>query len=206
MSTGPPTGAPPPTLVLRPGRALIGWMDAEAGRRTLAGNRVEAAAPEQTSRLDRARGAVQKRPVGLDQSGVLLENTPSIDAHATAFWATTSGAPLQQAGFSIRLVDLRQMCAFQPVVFTDTSQDRTAGLSPDDHAALAEFALPLSSSQEFRAAFDPTKKAWVITSPNPNLQAVGQASLRIAPGPDGTPILDNSGVPFFGFPVAIPPS
>ena len=116
MSTGPPTGAPPPTLVLRPGRALIGWMDAEAGRRTLAGNRVEAAAPEQTSRLDRARGAVQKRPVGLDQSGVLLENTPSIDAHATAFWATTSGAPLQQAGFSIRLVDLRQVCAFQPVV------------------------------------------------------------------------------------------
>jgi hypothetical protein len=37
-------------------------MEAEAGMRTLAHNRVEAADPEQTSRVDRAPGAVRGRP------------------------------------------------------------------------------------------------------------------------------------------------
>ncbi len=96
-------------------------------------------------------------------------------------------------GWDVALVDLRRVCGFQPIVFSDQAAERVHGIDGDDLAAIAAVALPLSSSVELPIQFDQVRQAWMVSSANPNLRIAGPA------GPIQTP----QQVPVLGFGVTV---
>jgi len=65
-----------------------------------------------------------------------------------------------------------------------SSVDRTKGIEATDYVKLAEISLPRFNPTNILVSFDPSKNAWVFSSPNPNLRIL-------------SPFNNNAGV--FGF-------
>ena len=100
-------------------------------------------------------------------------------------------------GWDVHLVDLARVCSFQPNVFVDSAEERTAGASPHDMAGVAEITVPTRWATELPSQFDEARQQWLLVSRNPNLRVIGHFGGPIA-GP-GSPV-------GFGFLVAITPS
>jgi len=66
--------------VMRPARALLGWMAAPEAQLVLAGRRVDKAEqPEHIQRSAAARDSVADRPRGCNQDGIVGEPTGELD-------------------------------------------------------------------------------------------------------------------------------
>jgi hypothetical protein len=100
-----------------------------------------------------------------------------------------------EQGWTVKIVDLREVCAAQPNVFTDHAAERAQGISAGDHEAIAKVTLPLPTSAQLPAQFDQSRQAWIVSAANPNLRIIGHFGQEVAPGIIG-----------FGFAVAIQPS
>ncbi len=94
-------------------RALVAWLPADQLAR-LGGDAGDPA------RARRAREALDSRPVGIDQSG-LVEGWPAaLEQHAVALRATQGAEPMFDNGWELALIsDLRRVVAAQPTVFVD---------------------------------------------------------------------------------------
>jgi hypothetical protein len=179
----------------RPARVPLGWLAPEQGEFLLA-NRAEAGPPEDhRARVREARDAVAARPVWGDRAGLVSPLPAELGDHAARLGATPVGTAMRAEGWDIAMVDLDEIVAFQPNVFTDTTSDRVAGLDPSNLESIAALTLPINNTAPVSVQYDELSRAYTTTSPNPNLRVVGNFDDRPADGPLG-----------FGFRVAVTPS
>lgn len=190
--TQPTLGSPTPGFAQRKARALIGWLPPQEGALWLAGRQMGAANAEQIAICERARAAVEARPPGIDQTTLFEPLPPELQPHIDALRADPKSAEMLNTSGTPQLVDLTKVCAAQPQIYTEDARRRVEGLTPDALPAIAQVTLPLPSKEVLPVAFDQTKNAWILSSPNPNLRVVGNFS-----GPVG------SGLTGFGFAVAL---
>jgi hypothetical protein len=182
----------------RPRRMLLGWLTSEHGEALLASQTGGESTDEQRDRVRRARAAVAARPGEIDQAELITELPGELAEHVTRLRATQLGASMLQQGWTVRMVDLPRVCAFQPGVAASSASDRVDGLRADDLLALAEITLPTNPTPTpVRWGFDHARQTFTFASPNPNLQVVRPV--------DHLPASPDSALGF-GFVVAVPPS
>ncbi len=183
--------------LLRPARALIGWLPEDRALLLLNGARADATpTDQQREQAAAARAAVENRASGLDQDDVVRPlPTGLLDAHVDQLRAGAA-APYFAEGFEVALVDLTRVCGFQPSVFTDSATERAGGVDVTDFTQLARVTLPTEWNVEQRASLDEGRHLWMLASRNPNLRIVGQFAGPVGP----------NGLPGFGFIVTITPS
>ena len=169
----------------RPARVLLGWMPPEQGEFLLANHAGAQPAEALRARVREARNAVAARPAGLDQTDAVSALPAELADHAAQVGMTPAGATMQAEGWDIAMVDLDQIVAFQPSVFTDTTADRVAGLDPRDLRSIAGLTLPINDTAPVAVQYDALNRAYTITSPNPNLRVIGNFDDRPADGPPG---------------------
>jgi hypothetical protein len=208
--------APGDADLLRPARALLGWLSDQQAYRLLASGRDDAEpTPEHRALLAAARAAVATRNARLDQEGIVAPLPAELAEHEVALRASSSS--LFDEGWRFVLADLSRVCAFQPAVHVSQPHDRTASLtggaarinaavpSADggDWGALADLTVPLVARTPLRASFDEARNAWVIVSSNRNLRLIGRFTAPVPGSPLAGAAVDTPG---FGFVVTVVPS
>ncbi len=179
----------------RPARALIGWMNPNEARLTLAGRRADDHNPEHSIHVEQARAAVAARAPGLDQTDVIQDTPGELSAYVEALQHHPAVLPYFNEGARVALVDLTRVCAIQPNVFVDQAAQRVAEVDGHDWVSMASVSLPLPTPTQLPAQFDNIRQAWIFTAANPNLRIVGTWGGPLPQGAVG-----------FGFIVAILPS
>lgn len=175
------------------GRALIGWLAPEDGALWLAGRQMGHPKREEFIRQTvKARAAIEARIPGVDQSDLFRTVPAELADHVAKLERNASSAALFKEGCKVSVVDLQKVCAIQPVVYTRNAMNRMLGVDPNSIASIAAVTLPIPGPQSLPVQFDPTKNAWIFSSPNPNLRILGNFSTEVQPG-----------VPGFGFVVSI---
>jgi hypothetical protein len=193
-----PTPVPPDNVsqIQRPGRVLIGWMPEKEAVLWLASRRADL--QQQPQYLERARNAakiVASRSGPVDQADALTPPPPAVIDHFAIWSQHPAAAQFLAEGWVPAVADLTKICAVQPLVYTDYPQDRIETLSPDNFGSLAQVTIPIPSQNNLVARFDESQRAWIFSSPNPNLRVAGQFSATLQPGIMG-----------FGFAVTLSPS
>jgi hypothetical protein len=187
--------------VMRPGRALIGWMADDKACLILASRRSDLAdAEEFRTRSENARAAVHGRPAFEKDANVVLDADTSLSDYIDAFIAQPDFRPFAAEGWTVKVADLRKVCALQPMVHWDYSKERTQQALPDNILSIAPITLPINSEPDkLPVQFDEARNTWTVTSRNPNLRVVGNFS-----GPVKTE--DGRTVFGCGFGLAVNPS
>lgn len=181
----------------RPARALLGWLPDQRAHQLLTAGRPDSqVSAEDAAALRAARSAVAARPPGVDQRDLLAPMPAELAEHEAAL--RIGADHLFAEGWELFMVDLSRVCALQPAVFTDHASQRTAGLTVDDLAGLAELTVPVRPLAPPQVSFGRAKNSWVMVSPSPNLHLVDQFSGPIDGAPPGTQ--------GFGFLVGVLPS
>ncbi len=108
------------------------------------------------------------------------EGDDTIRIHLEAFAANPVTAEALAEGFRIALVDLRRVCAAQPMVFTDT--ELASEIDPDDLEALAAITLRPPAAIEVPADYDKEQHAWILTPPNPNFRILDEYQTSVRTG------------------------
>jgi hypothetical protein len=170
----------------RPARALVGWMDPQQIELLFAGPNLS----EMRSRAEAARSAVAGRLAGIDQSGAVEEIPPTLSAFTASLQSSPVASVLFQGGGRVVVADLSMICAAQPFIFTDHALDRVRDLPPADLLAIAEVSLPLQKPSSLSAQYDFVKRAYIFSSPDPNLRVLSNWNGEV------------QGMPVFGFFVA----
>ncbi len=191
------TETPQEVGIRRNGRALIGWMPEQEGLFWLAGRQVIQGAPQPDDQA-RVRGAIRAvaaRSPGVDQSAVVSDLPQELGAHVVALQGNPQSVTFFNEGFRVALVNLKKVCALQPHVCTDNIQDRFASADLSSLGGIADLTIPIPSPNGFPVQFDPTKNAFLVSSPNPNLRIVGNFQAPL-----------DGGIPGLGFALAVSPS
>jgi hypothetical protein len=130
----------------------------------------------------RARNATAARPAEIDQDNLITSLPAELQEHVRALRASPPAAPMWAEGWQVALVDLRRVCAFQPVVFSDQAIDRVA-VDGDDLASIAAVTVPLTQGDPVPVHYDPIKQAWTAISANQNLRVLGNLGpMPVSPG------------------------
>ena len=181
--------------IQRPARFLVGWMPEEQALHVQANQRADVRLPEHARIATNAREVVAARRAGFDQAQAILPAPPSLRAHTEALRQSLPATAYFNEGWTVALADLRKICAVQPNVFTDHTEERTAGAAASDFESLANITLPLASNANIPAQYDQVHQAYTITSPDPNLRIIGAWGGTVPPG-----------VPCLGFKIMLAPS
>lgn len=177
------------------GRALIGWMSEDAAAVALAGSSTPTLA--QVQQAARARDAAASRLHELDQSGIVSPATPELLSYAEELKAAGTASAFFTEGWSVNLVDLRFVCAFQPQVDVESAANRVALVDDADVVGIAAVTLPTDPPAPVPMGFNSSTNVWSCASPNHNLRILGNFS---------GPLAEAGNVPGFGFAVATMPS
>jgi len=179
----PPIEAAQTAQVMRSARALIGRMRPDDAARILQSSGLDAAPEAVMETAQRARNAAAARPAEIDQDNLITGLPAELDEHVRALQASPPAAPMWAEGWQVALVDLRRVCAFQPVVFSDQAIDRVAAVDGSDLASIAAVTLPLTQGDPVPVQFDPIKQAWTVISANQNMRVLGNVALPpVSPG------------------------
>lgn len=175
--------APEPFQTLREARALIGWMHPKEAALTLAGRRHDRAnSPSFFQRAEKARLAVAARPTRLRENDIVADAPASLDGHIDELRRHSVASQYFAEGWSVKMADLRSVCAMQPTVFSDSAKERVQGVAEADIEAIARVTLPLAPPAKLPAQFDESRKTWIFSAANPNLRIVGHFSAPAQPG------------------------
>jgi hypothetical protein len=148
-------------LVSRPARALVGWLQQQEGQLLLAQRQMQHAnRPEYAEKVQKARAAVQARPVGVDQSKVLSEIPGDLTEHVEKFAAHDAFKPFAAEGWSFKIADLSKVCALQPIVFSDHAEERAQSATAGDIGSLAAVTLPIPGNTTLPIQFDQQRNTW----------------------------------------------
>src|SRR5215470_7308859 len=128
----------PPAMIghsFVPGRLLVAWMSGEqvSGYGALPGNEQQAIA----SRAAEARAAVSTRAPGVDQADVLLPPPRELDGYCQVVLASPLGQAFTKAGYSIALVNLGLLVAFQGHVRLPSCRQLVSQIAPRDPMSIA---------------------------------------------------------------------
>jgi hypothetical protein len=141
--------------------------------------------PEHIAACEAARQVVAARALGLDQTGIFSDLPPAAAAHIEALRQDPKGAQVLAEFGDLKIVDLTGVCAAQPQIVIEDALKRVEGVAADDMRALASITIPLPVPEPIPLLFDPTKNAWILSSPNPNLRVAGQFNGPVGPGVSG---------------------
>jgi hypothetical protein len=194
-ATTDPTGR-----LLRPARALLGWMDPEDAKRVLVSNRGDAqASAEQVRAVETAHQAVSRRAIFENAMTPETDLPSELLSYVDRLQKSPSGMNYFMEGWRIGIVNLSRLISFQPAVFVDSAVERVRDLKANDVESLASLCLPIPAGKEtLTPTLDKARNIWSVLSPNPNLRVAGQFAGPI-PGV-------ASGAPVFGFFLALMPS
>jgi hypothetical protein len=188
-----------PHRLKRPGRALLGWMPAEAAHSIQRPGAADAPIdPARVERARLAREAVAMRATGIDQVGVVRDPPPSLREHVAALRRQAPGADFFNEGWKVGIVELARLCAFQTHIHTDERVHDIDHIDPNDLVAIAGVTLPMAVPVDVPIQFDAARNAWILAGPNLNLRLVSNFKGQFQgsmPGATG-----------FGFVVAVVPS
>ncbi len=174
---------PASAFAKRKARTLIGWLSEREGALWITGREMtESPDPAHLAICQRARAAVAARQPGVDQSDLFGPLPPEVEPHIQALRANEKSAQVLATSGDPRIVDLRRVCAAQPTICTEDAITRVSGVPATDFLALAKLALPLPGEERIPVAFDQTKNAWLLSSPNPNLRVAGTFHAPVGPG------------------------
>lgn len=188
LAAAPPQAPPPqapqapqaPQLV-RPGRALIGWMRPDQAQEFL--QRGAAEPGQAADAVKRAHEAVAARPAGVDQDALITSAPAELAGHVQALEASPAAKPMHDEGWTVALVDLTKVCAFQPAIVSDQALARVQAADKDDLVSIAAITLPLTQDEVLPFQYDQIHKAWAVTSPNHNLRIADKIGpLPVTPG------------------------
>jgi hypothetical protein len=176
-----------PEYAKRRARALIGWLAESEGVLWLAGRMLQAVPdPAHLTRCQQARNLVAARQAALDQTNFAVPLPPELQPHIAAVRAQPLGARMIADSGEPMLVDLRRICAVQPVIHIEDAMTRVKGLTATDLLGIAALTLPVPApTPDLPCAFDDVRQTHIISSANPNLRVAGQFSglqLEIGPG------------------------
>ncbi len=170
----PPSQAP---QLVRPGRALIGWMRSDQAQGIMTDPALA------TDAIQRAHQAVAARPARIDQDAMITSVPAELTEHVRALEVSLAAKPMHDEGWKVALVNLTKVCAFQPTIVSDQALARVKAVGKDDLAAIAAITLPFSQGDEVPVQYDPIRQAWTVTSPNLNLGiATNIGPLPVSPG------------------------
>lgn len=170
------------TTAYGPARVLLGWMDEQEALRIQHQCRGDVEiSSDAIERFRIARERVAARPSGVDQRDLLRPLPEKLEPYVRELGNHPALEETFAEGWTASLIDLRRVCAFQSRVFTDHADERVRALDPDDVASIASVSLPIPNVTSLPAFFDPTREAWVITSPDPNLKVLGNFARKITP-------------------------
>jgi hypothetical protein len=133
-----------------PGRVLVGWLSGKMDARYLCGDHRPNPSPALLSQHRWIIRAGQKAREALSyfEQGVAIQSlTVDYSAHSLALHRHPNFQSKFDQGYEVRLVDLRQICALQPVVSLPKVRDMMAQLGTADSASIAALALPLVIAQ-----------------------------------------------------------
>jgi hypothetical protein len=179
------------SLKTRPARALIGWMPEREAQIMLAIPLAPATPlPEHVRRVKAAHAAVRSRPTGIDQTNVFSAIGGELRDYLSEFQEHPNYKQYIASGCSIRIANLNELCALQPVVHldyldhSDQLKELTRRAVQDDMISLVRITLPMSPSVDLPVQFDQERNAWIIRSRNPDTRIIGhfRAQVEVAPG------------------------
>lgn len=170
-----PTAGPSTAIAVRPARALIGWMSRDQAILALAGRELGAFEPRLGTRADTARAQVMSRLSGIKQDDALSPAPDDVAKYVKDVLGQPVMAPFVNEGWSVRLVNLREIAAVQPLVHADGWNARVQFAGNPSLLELAQITLPAPANLDLPVQFDNSRNAWIISSPNPNLRVLGNA-------------------------------
>jgi hypothetical protein len=176
----PPLQAP---QVLRPARALLGWMKADNAHMILQSNMPGLASGQILKIAQRARRAVAARHPDVDQDNLITDVPAELADHVRALQASPAAGPMRAEGWRVALVDLTRVCAFQPAVVSDQARERVQSVDENDLRSIAAVTLPLTQGDPLPVQYDSIRRAWIVVSSNHNLRIAGNIDpIPINPG------------------------
>ena len=131
----------------------------------------------QTRNAVLARPPVKKIIVPVSSPGVELTD------YLGTFESQPDFRPFAAEGWQVKIADLTNVGALQPMAFWDHASERTQHAVADDMLTLATVALPVRAEPvPLPLQFDPVRDSWMVVSRNPNLRIIGQFSAPIDKG------------------------
>ena len=166
-------------------RALIGWLPSQQAVHLLGGGRPVVDDQVRAQYGERARLAREvvaaRAPMPSDE--VVVTALPSeLGEHVELLRASPAAAPYWEEGWTPMLVDLRKVCSFQPAVAAEHAIERAAAADAANMLGLATITLPLPTKTPVPVRFDPTRQAYLFSSPNPNLRVQGNFNAELDGG------------------------
>jgi len=182
----------------RPARALIGWMPVPVAYRALVSNRADQEPTEQQRQLVfTAHRIVEARAEHLDRPCVMSKLPEELQGYRQLLENNPSAKPFFLEGWTVGLVNLEKICAFQPIVSIDRAAERVRAASEGSVARIAEVTLPLRSTTTLPLTYNELQRTWSLISSDPNLKVLGPCTM---------PIPEAGGTPVIGFAVSVPTS
>ncbi len=186
MSTREPTvlvhGEP---IAQRQTRALIGWVPHNEAIHLLLGRN-----PAPGEDLTRVEGIFKAKKTAVDERKKHTPETSILDTHGLHLDIEgLAQNPLLKTAFaphtwSVKVVDLRRIIAFQKAVNVDGLEERVRPVI-DDPSMLAEFCLPGEQPVPPQGLIgDVDQKGYTISSLNPNLRIAGTQVQQVLVAPE----------------------
>jgi hypothetical protein len=193
-------------LKTRPARALIGWMSKQEAQLMLGiPLDVVKPLPQHVRRVREAHAAVRSRPIGIDQRHALSDVGPELREYLAELQEHPCYKPHIANGCGIRIANLNEICALQPVVHLDYLEHAdhfrtlTQQAVQEDMLSLIKITLPISTAAELPVQPDKQRNAWILQLKDPHARIVGHFNKRV----EVTPGLFGMA---YGFCVALVPS
>ena len=172
----------PEAPILRPARALLGWLSDKQARGVLTSHRPDVELTDEQQRaVEAARAAVAVRQKFQALSPIVAPCPEVLRAHRAALYGHERFKTFRDENWEIAIVDLTRACVVQHTVATEPDA-RFAHLDGSDLQALANITLPIPSPQSLSYQVDSQRNVAVLSSPDGNLRVVGFAAQQVARG------------------------
>jgi hypothetical protein len=148
-------------------RVLVGWPGFD-GAVLLSGNNPALVTAEHRIKNQSAQIAVQSRPIFQVRNNIISDTGAELTEYINEFWVQNPN--LIQEGWTVKMADLRGVCTIQPQVEIVNSVERTKITNPENILEIAKISIPKSNPIPLTGSFDQIRKAFVFSSPNPNLK------------------------------------
>jgi hypothetical protein len=174
-SLAPQLVQPPSGPLTRPARALIGWLPEDSALSLMVAPGVQPPfAPAIVARVAQARAAVAARAPVTGQKDVITDAPAELAGHIAELESQPFYRIFLAEGWRVKIANLLQVRAVQPLIHTDHAQERTVKADSSSVLSLAEITIPTSRPKEL-LAMEPSSdgRRWTLTCRNPMLRILG---------------------------------
>jgi hypothetical protein len=172
----------PETQVMRPARALLGWLSDKQAKGALTSHRRDLELTDEQRRTVADSRAVVAARLKFQATSPVLGPCPEVlHARRTALYRHERFKALRDEGWEIAMVDLTRVCVVQHTVLAE-ADPRIESVGAHDLAALADITLPIPDPQPLSYQVDSQRNVAVLSSFDGNLRVVGFAAQHVPRG------------------------